>query len=79
MVGGGDTRIALIVACKLGNITDLSSHIWYNLSLVGLCAGQLTSKCSRVPGVSVQLSAIQKPLLFLDAYASLGPGLSLCE
>ena len=65
MVGAGDSRIALIVACKEGNITDFLSHIWYSLSLVELCAGQLTSKCSSVPGVCVQLGAIQKPLLFL--------------
>ena len=62
---GGDTRISLIVACRLGNITDFSSYIWYSLSLVELCAGQLTSRFSSVPGVSVQMGAIQKPLLFL--------------
>ena len=64
MVGAGDTRIVLIVAWRFGNITDLSSHIWYSLSLVELLAGQLTSKCSSVPGVSVQLGAMQNPLLF---------------
>ena len=42
---GSDTSTALIVLYKEGNITLLSSRIWYMLSLVIFRAGQVTSMC----------------------------------
>ena len=58
-------KIALMLACNVGNITERSSHIWNILSLVWLRAGQTASKCSKVPGVVGQHGALQKPLLLL--------------
>ena len=54
-----------MVEWRVGNMTDLSSHIWYSLSLVVLRAGQVARICSIVPGVEVQEGALQKPFLFL--------------
>ena len=54
-----------MVEWRVGNITDLSSHIWYSLSLVELRAGQVARLYSIVPGAEVQEGALQNPFLFL--------------
>ena len=40
-----DPRTSLIVEWSVGNMTDLSSHIVYILSLTVSRAGQTTSRC----------------------------------